>query len=169
MKTISTIALLFCTFFFKAQSYKSDMSKLLDDAKSNFKNITGQKLSESDGIITYACKAPNVFGEMGDILMDSKSGKKAYSMRIKYGTETEKIIQDLDQLIDEKFPAPSYIVFNDIDENGNEDIAVFSGDTTPKEQKNQYLSYYIDVNPDTKAKIFELAIYGFSDNSSENY
>ena len=144
------------------------MSRLLEDAKKNFKNVTGQKISESDGFITYACTAPNIFGEMGDILMDTKSGKKAYSMRIKYGTETEKIIQELDQLIDEKFPAPSYIVFTDIDDNGNEDIAVFSGDATPKEQKNQYLSYYIDVNPDTKAKIFELAIYGFSHKTPEN-
>ncbi len=169
MKTISTIVVLCSTFFCKAQSYKNDMSKLLEDAKNNFKNITGQKKSESDGFITYACTAPNMFGEMGDILFDSKTGKKAYSMRIKYGTETEKIIQDLDQLIDEKFPAPNYIVFNDIDENGNEDIAVFSGDATPKEQKKQYLSYYIDVNPNTKAKIFELAIYGFSDKTSENH
>jgi|GEM_PF-1901018 len=165
MKTLLTFAaFLSCILSTNAQSYKSDITGLLENARSNFNAITGQKKSQNDGIITYTCTAPNVFGEVGDILVDTKTNKTVYSMRVNYGPETSKIVEQLTELIDEKFPEPDYVVFYDIDGNDNEDIAVFSGNILPSDQRKQYLSYYIDVNPDTRSKVFELVIYGFSAN-----
>lgn len=164
MKTFFTILIIaFNSVFANAQqqSDKSDIAALLEQAKTDFKNITGNKKSEENGVAIYACNHKSTLGELGDILKDSKTGETYYSMFINYNSATEEFKKALLDYVDLKFPSPEYYVIGDEDDD-YEELLVYSDLTDPTKEKKQYLAYYIDTDPKTKKKTFELIIYGAS-------
>jgi len=160
-KSILILLLSFSIIFVNAQQEfdKTDVGELLEQAKTNFKNIKGAKKSEKDGLILYACTHKSVLGEFGDILEDTKAGTAEYSMFVKYNSAIENFKIALDEYVEAKFPEPNYFIFRDIDD-GFEEVTVMSDIKDPNKPKKTYLIYTVDIDPKTGQKTFELIIFG---------
>src|SRR6218665_2752592 len=164
MKTFITILILALNSIYtnaQQQNDKTDIGELLEQAKTNFKSITGAKKLEKDGLILYACTHPSIFGEFGDIFKDTKTGTTNYSMFVNYNSATENFKKALDEYLEAKFPEPDYYIFRDIDDNF-EEVTVMSDIKDPKKPKKTYLIYTVDIDPTNNQKTFELVIYGLS-------
>lgn len=146
--------------FANAQDYKTDISDLLEQANTDFKNITGAKKSEEDGVVLYTCSQNSVFGDAGDIFKDTKTGTTIYYMLVNYNSSIEALVKQLDEYIKQKFPEPIYSIIRDEDD-GYEELLVFSDYLDPAKRR-EYLGYIIATDPKTQKKTFDLRIYGVS-------
>lgn len=160
-KSILILLLFFSIIFVNAQQEfdKTDVGELLEQAKTNFKNIKGEKKSEKDGLILYACTHKSVLGEFGDILEDTKAGTAEYSMFVKYNSTIEDFKIALEEYVEAKFPEPNYLIFHD-DDDGFEQVTVMSDIKNPDNPRKNYMIYTVDTDPKTGQKTFELVIFG---------
>ncbi len=162
MKSFITILMIAInSVFANAQDFKPAIDELLDYAKTDFKSITGDKKSEENGMAVYTCTHKSDLGKLGDIIKDTKTGGIYYSMYLNYNDVVEDFIKSLNTYINQKFPSPEYYVIGDEDDD-YEELSVYSDITDPTKEEKQYLAYFVDINPDTKKKTFELIIYGAS-------
>jgi len=160
-KIIYLFILIFGTTVVSAQQQNGrpdDIGEVLEQAKTDFKNITGEKKQEENGVIFYACTHKSVFGQFGGIFKNTSSGKTTFVMALNYVTAVEDFKNALYDYIKEKFPEPEYYIGGDVDDD-YEEVIVLSAD--PGNRK-QYLMYVVDTDPTTQNKTFVLTIYGAS-------
>ncbi len=173
-KSILTLVFALTTLFANAQQrqdikaeYKKAITELLQHAKNDFKDITGEKVEENDGLIFKYCTHNSDLGKVGYIVKDmQKNGATNWF----FTTEDNNIIRGLTEIIDEyvkeKFPEPDYTIWidgADEDEDYWEETTVFSyisADTI--ENRKQFLKYFTETDPQTKTPFFRLEIYGVS-------
>lgn len=161
-KVITTLFCLLCpVMMLVAQTSRADLEALIKSADKDFIDLKGSSRSQQNGMTVYACTQNSFLGESGDILVEQRSNKVIYSMRVNYSKQTEAFLKELDDYLRIRFPGPAFQVIDNSDE-GSIAVSVLSGINDPLQQQQQYLSYYIDTDPETKDQTFELIIYGAS-------
>lgn len=145
---------------------KKAISELLQHAKNDFKDVTGEKVTEQDSVIHKYCTYNSYLGEMGFIAKDIKTGEIFYFFNEVDNSTIKGLSKTLNEYVKEKFPEKEYTILIDgADENEDywEVTTVYSyisADTIGN--RKQFLKYSIETNPQTKAQFFQLIIFGVS-------
>jgi hypothetical protein len=170
-KRILTLVFAMATLFAIAQQDhkaedKKSIAELFQHAKNDFKDITGEKVKEQDGVIYKYCTYNSYLGEMGFITKDTNTGEIIYFFNEVDDSAIKSLSATLKEYIKEKFPEKEYTILTDgadDDEDYWEVTMVYSYiSSETMGNRKQFLKYSIETNPQTKTQFFQLIIFGVS-------
>jgi len=165
-KKILTLVFAMATLFAVAQQdHKAEDKKaitdLLQHAKNDFKDVTGEKVTEQDGAIHKYCTYNSYLGEMGFIAKDTKTGEIIYFFNEVDASAIKSLSVTLNEYIKEKFPENEYTIWidgADDDEDYWEVTTVnsyISADTMGN--RRQFLKYSIVTDPTNQNSTFSFS------------